>query len=718
MIDRKDIIDSLKSYDPNCDIPLLNKAMDVTIKYHGSQTRESGDPYYQHPFEVAKIVTDMHLDFTCVITALLHDTIEDTDLLLEDVERDFGHEVAKLVDGVTKLTKIKFQPEQVRQAESFRKFLLAMSDDIRVLLIKLADRLHNMRTIESIKSTDKKMRIALETMEIYAPLAERIGAQQIKLELQDLAFQVVHPDIKDSILSRLNKLSSDGDDLVAQIVAEIKATVDKAGLVAQVYGRQKTPFSIWMKMKQKNVSFEQLSDIIAFRIIVESKLDCYAALGVVHSAYQMVPGSFQDFISTKKSNGYQSLHTLVIGPMQKRIEIQIRTKEMHEVAELGVAAAHRRYKQGYKAADHINESWIKDLLGMSERSFDSEEFLQNTKLSMYYDQVFCFTPKGSLIPLPKGATIVDFAYAVHSDIGHRCAGAKINGRTVPLREIISNGDQVEVILSKVPSPSPSWEKFVVTGKARFEIRRFIRSQQRNQYISLGQAIIEKALKAVKIDDTATALKDAAHKLKKKNVSDLLQAIGEGVISREDVISQVKPSEVSAFSSTLSFFKFKKIKPSQTEEKNKSNAIPIHGLIPGLAIHFAGCCHPLPGDQIMGIIHTGKGVTIHTSDCEMLGNFSSTPDRIIDLSWDADESKIPYICKLKATLLNEPGSLAVLCSEVARCSGNITNMKIIERTQDFFDIVFDVEVSSLTNLTEIIDGLHEHNEIHSVERYKS
>jgi guanosine-3',5'-bis(diphosphate) 3'-pyrophosphohydrolase len=431
----------------------------------------------------------------------------------------------------------------------------------------------------------------------------------------------------------------------------------------------------------------------------------------------MVPESFPDFISTPTTNGYKSLHTLVIGPMQKRIEIQIRTKDMHDIAELGVAAAHRRYKQGYKASDHIDESWIKDLLGMSERSFDSEEFLQNTKLSMYYDQVFCFTPKGSLIALPKGATVVDFAYAVHSDIGHRCVGAKVNGRVVPLKHYLSNGDQVEVILGKSPSPSPSWEKFVVTGKARFEIRRFIRGQQRNQYTSLGQSILEKTLKAANIKDIDNAMVEAAHALKKKSTTELYQAVGEGLISREDVMKQLKPAS-SAISTTFSFFKFKKDKTKGGSEESKTNAVPIQGLIPGLAVHFAGCCHPLPGDQIIGIIHTGKGVTIHTSDCEMLSNFASTPDRIIDLSWDTDPSNVPYICRIKAILLNEPGSLAVLCSEVARDNGNITNLKVTDRSTNFFEMVFDVEVNSLMHLTNIIGALKGHEEIHTVERCKS
>ncbi|MES2215080.1 MAG: bifunctional (p)ppGpp synthetase/guanosine-3',5'-bis(diphosphate) 3'-pyrophosphohydrolase [Pseudomonadota bacterium] len=715
MVDRQSIINALKSYDANCNETLVNRAMDFAIEYHGSQTRESGDPYFQHPFEVASIITEMRLDTASVITALLHDTIEDTDLKLEEIEEHFGSEVAKLVDGVTKLTKIEFQPDHVRQAENFRKLLLAMSDDIRVLLVKLADRLHNMRTINFVKSHEKRMRIALETMEIYSPLAERIGIQQIKLELQDLAFNILHPEIRESIVSRLQRLADDGEKLVNQIVSEITKTLKASNINAKVSGRQKTPYSIWMKMKQKNVSFEQLSDIIAFRVVVPTLPECYTVLGAVHAAYKMVPESFQDFISTPKNNDYQSLHTVVVGPMKQRIEVQIRTEEMHEIAELGVAA-HWRYKQKYQNQDGKQYRWIRELLGILEHSNDSEEFLHHTKLAMYYDQVFCFTPKGSLIALPKGATPIDFAYAVHSDIGHHCVGAKVNGRIVPLRTHLKNGDQVEIVLSKHHVPSPSWEKFVITGKARSEIRRFIRSQQKDQYIALGQVILEKAFKEASIVYNSSTVLEAAHKLQQKNTEELLFAVGEGTISREEVIKQIE-TRANKFSSTFSFLKFKKSRKNLSEEVNADHAVPIQGLIPGMAVHFAGCCHPLPGDQIIGIIHTGKGVTIHIADCEMLNNFASTPDRIIDLSWDSDSSNVPYICRLKAILINEPGSLAVLTSEIAEGKSNITNLRINTRNTDFFEIIIDVEINGLPHLHSMMESLKTKPGIHSIERYK-
>jgi len=710
-VDRNDIIEALKSYDTNCNIPLVNKAIDYAIQYHGKQLRDSGDPYFQHPLEVAYIITQMHLDYTSVIVALLHDTIEDTTLTMDDISREFSPEIGRLVDGVTKLTKLEFQAENVRQAENFRKLLLAISDDIRVLLVKLADRLHNMRTLEFIKSDERRVKIALETSEIYAPLAERIGMQEIKLELQDLAFKVLHPDIRASIIRRLEEINSDGEKMIESIVDEISNTLKKGFVQAQTFGRQKTPYSIWMKMKHKNVSFDQLSDLIAFRIIVQTLPECYQALGVVHAAYKMVPESFQDFISTPKANGYQSLHTIVVGPMQQRIEIQIRTSQMHEIAELGLAA-HWRYKQNYQA-DGGQYQWIRELLSILEHTSDPEEFLQNTKLAMYYHQVFCFTPKGSVIALPKGATPIDFAYAVHSEIGHHCVGAKVNGRIVPLKTKLENGDQVEVMTSKHQTPSPSWEQIVVTGKARSEIRKFIHSQEINQYVSLGSTILERTLKAQGISDITLELEKVVKALNKNSIEDLYLSVGEGSISREDVLKHIKGPSKNPIKSTLSFLGLGKI-----TKHRESNAVPIHGLIPGMAMHFAGCCHPLPGDTIIGVTHTGKGITIHTSDCEMLNNFTSTPERLIALTWSSNASMVPYVTRLKIILSNHPGALAALSSVIAKEQSNITNLRITARSYDFFEMTIDVEVKNIEHMEKIIIALQGLHEMHSVERDKS
>lgn len=706
----QEIIDKYKSYGSVLDEPMIKKAIEFAIKYHGEQKRASGEPYYHHPVEVARIVAEMRLDSDSIITALLHDTIEDTELTFEDIEKNFNLDIAKMVNGVTKLTKIEFKADNVRQVENFRKLLLAMSDDIRVLLVKLADRLHNMRTIDFIKNPEKRKRKALETMEIYAPLAERIGVQKIKVELQDISFRILNPDARSSIVNRFENIEHDKGNYVDQIVKEIKQTLEKGGVKASVYGRKKTPYSTWMKMKQKNVSLEQLYDIIAFRIIVDELPDCYRALGVIHGAYKMVPDNFQDFISTPKNNGYQSLHTVVMGPLMQKIEVQIRTKKMHEIAELGVAA-HWRYKQKCtEGVDHRKYTWIRELLSILEQDSASNEFLQNTKLAMYYDQVFCFTPNGNLIALPKGATVVDFAYMVHSDIGNSCTGAKVNGRMVPLRTQLVNGDQIDIITSKNQTPSPSWEKFVVTGKARSEIKKTIRAQQYSQYVKLGQNIITKALKGAGIEDEKQAL-DKASEIYKKPLDELFFAIGEGTITREEVVKQVQPKR-SKLRSTLSLLNFKKKK---NISKSPENYVPIKGLISGMAMHFAKCCHPLPGDRIVGIIHTGSGVTIHTSDCKMLDNFSSMPERIIDLTWDSNASNIPFVCRINIVLLNQVSALSTISTEIARGGANIINFKILSRNSEYFEMNFDIEVNSIDHLDKIINSLRTKTIVQKVER---
>jgi GTP pyrophosphokinase len=714
-LDHKKIVEKYKSYNIVVDEAKIKKAIEFAVKYHGMQQRESGAPYYSHPLEVAEIIAEMLLDTDSIVTAILHDTIEDTDLTLEEIEQNFGKDVAKLVDGVTKLTKIKFHEDNARQAENFRKLLIALSDDIRVLLIKLADRLHNMRTIDFINNREKKKRIALETLELYAPLAERIGMQQIKTELQDICFGILNPDIRESIVLRFKTIERESgqDKLIPQIIDELQKTLGGQGLKAEVSGRRKTPYSTWMKMKQKNISIDQLSDIIAFRILVDNVENCYRALGIIHTSYKMVPDIFQDFISTPKNNGYQSLHTVIIGPLLQKVEIQIRTYKMHDIAELGVAA-HWRYKQGQdESVDTTQYVLIRELLSILEQNNDPETFLQNTKLAMYYDQVFCFTPKGKLIALPKGATTVDFAYMVHSDIGNKCVGAKVNGKIVPLKTQLVNGDQVEIITSKHSTVSLLWEKFVVTGKAKGEIQKVIQKQLKGQHIKLGKTIISKVLKANKIEEENKAI-EAACKFFSKTPDELFFAVGEGTITREEVVKLVIPKK-SRLSSTLSLLKFAKKSSFRSEDEN---VIPIKGLIPGMAMHYAKCCHPLPGDKIVGIVHTGSGITIHTSDCEMLNNFASMPEKILDLTWDNNKSNIPFISRIKVLLLNEPESLATLAGEIAKNGGNITNFKILSRNSNYFELIFDIEVKSLAHIEVIINALRIKEAIQYADRDKN
>src|SRR5215475_10655531 len=543
MIRQFELVERVKAYDPAADEDALNRAYVFAMKAHGSQSRASGDPYFSHPLGVAELLARMKLDSASIVTGLLHDTVEDTDATLEQIEQLFGKEVARLVDGVTKLSRIELQSDHTKHAENFRKLVLAMSEDIRVLLVKLADRLHNMQTLHFIKDGEKRKRIARETLEIYAPLAERIGMQQMKDELENLAFAELHADARDSILQRLTFLRESGRPRSDRIIAELKRTLAADGLDAAVSGREKTPYSIWRKMQRKNVPFEQLSDIMAFRIVVADVAACYRALGILHSHYSMVPGRFKDYISTPKPNGYRSLHTGVIGPEKQRIEIQIRTREMHEIAELGVAA-HWAYKS-HERSDGKQYRWLRELLEIVDNAQKPEEFLEHTKLELFQDQVFCFTPKGDLIALPRGATPVDFAYAVHSQVGDHCVGAKINGRLVPLRTELANGDQVEIVTSKAQTPSPTWERFVVTGKARARIRRFIRIRQREQYVELGRTIMQKAFLQEGYASTEKRLEEILKSFGAATVDDLLAAVGEGLHTGREIVHAIFPPKTEA-----------------------------------------------------------------------------------------------------------------------------------------------------------------------------
>src|SRR5712692_5011563 len=544
MMRQFELVELVKSYDPNAEESALNRAYVYWKKAHGAQLRASGDPYFSHPVEVAGLLAQMKLDTASIITGLLHDTVEDTVATLDDIERRFGPDIARLVDGVTKLSRIELQSDQTKQAENFRKLVLAMSEDIRVLLVKLADRLHNMQTLCFLKDAEKRRRIARETMDIYVPLAERIGMHRMKDQLEDLAFTELHPDARASIIARLGFLREKGGDIVSRIVKELTETLKDGGLTASASGREKSPYSIWRKMQRKNVSFEQLADVMAFRVLVDGIGDCYHALGLVHSAYPVVPGRFKDYISTPKPNNYRSVHTGVIGPERQRIEVQNRTSDMHEVAELGVAA-HWIYKQQAGSVDGRQYRWLRELLDILEQASNPEEFLEHTKLEMFQDQVFAFTPKGDLIALPRGSTPVDFAYAVHSQIGDTCVGAKINGRLLPLRTELANGDQVEIVTSKAQTPSPTWERFVVTGKARARIRRFIRTQQRQQYLDLGKAILQKAFRNDGHEFQEKALGAVLKAFTCATVEDLYVAVGEGLATGREVVHALHPPKADA-----------------------------------------------------------------------------------------------------------------------------------------------------------------------------
>jgi len=717
MIRQYELVDLIKSYDPNVDVKALDRAYAYAMNAHGHQKRESGDPYFSHPLEVAEILTNYKLDTATIVTALLHDTIEDTKATQEEINKIFGEEVGRLVDGVTKLTRIEMQSDQAKQAENFRKLLLAMSDDIRVLLVKLADRLHNMRTLQYVKKDEKRRRIAMETMDIFAPLAERIGMQEMKNELEDLAFMETNPEARDSIMARLEFLRREGGDLVARIKQELTETLSNCGLEVEIMGREKLPYSIWHKMQHKDIAFEQLSDIVGFRVLVGSVDDCYKALGVLHRKYRVIPGRFKDYISTAKPNGYRSLHTGILGPEQHRVEVQIRTHNMHNIAENGVAA-HWAYKQNTGKTEGRQYRWIKELLDILEHAASPNEFLEHTKLEMYQDQVFCFTPRGDLINLPQGATAVDFAYAVHSEIGDSCVGAKVNSRIVPLNKQLRNGDQVEILTSKVQTPSPTWEKFVVTGKARARIRRFVLLQERQQYLQLGRAILQRAFREEGYEFAEKALKAVLKKFDQHSTGDLTSQVGAGTLNARDIVEAVFPRTRKKREKNLVPLKRTKTRKKTIENINgeSKNAIAIKGLIPGMAMHYAECCHPLPGDRIVGIITTGKGVIIHTIDCDSLEEHSSTPKRWLDVSWQ-QQTEVPniHVGRVNLTVINEPGVLGTLSMVIGKNGGNISNLKITNRTLEFYDLLIDIEVHDLRHLMEIIAALRATPAINMVER---
>ncbi len=717
------LIDRVLTYNPAVDQALLQKAYDFAAEMHAPQKRASGEPYITHPYAVAGILAEMKLDPASIMTALLHDTVEDTPATLEDIKSKFGAEVASLVDGVSKLTRIESQTVEGKQAENFRKLVLAMSEDIRVLLVKLADRLHNMRTIEAVEKPEKRRRIAKETLDIYAPLAERIGVNTIKEELEDLSFAVMHPEARDSITNRLSFLRSEGSSIVSDIITRLNSDMKEAGIDAQITGREKTRHSIWRKMQRKNISFEQLSDIMAFRIVVPDIAACYHALGVLHSHYPVVPGRFKDYISTPKPNGYRSLHTTVIGPANQRIEMQIRTREMHEEADLGVAA-HWGYKAGRKPgemADVKQFRWLRELLDIIQQE-KTEDIMESTKMELFQDMVYCFTPKGDLIELPSGACPVDFAYAVHSGVGDRCVGAKINGRIAPLNTKLNNGDQVDVQTSKTGTPNPTWERFVITGKARTHIRKYVKQQQRDEYLHLGRAMLQKVFRQEDEDFTEKGLLSALKFYRAETTDDLFVMVGMGHLVARDVYKHLFPGAqirhtgagISEDPEALAAM----LQNSNAQKAKRDKPLPIVGLIPGMAVHYARCCHPVPGDRIVGIVTTGKGVTIHTVECETLESFADTPERWLDVAWGEADEQANRVSRVNITIFNRQGALGAITNIVAKHNGNITNFKITNRSPDFWDLYMDIAVNDVDHLNNVLAALRSSPHVSDADRAKN
>jgi RelA/SpoT family (p)ppGpp synthetase len=730
MMRQFELVDRVRQYNPATNEDLLNRAYVYAMRAHGEQRRASGDPYFSHPLQVAAILTDLKLDDATIAAALLHDTIEDTDATRAEIDRLFGHEIGRLVDGLTKLKRLELVSREAKQAENLRKLLLAIADDVRVLLIKLADRLHNMRTL-AYRPPEARRRTAEETIDIYAPLAGRMGMQEMREELEDLAFRELNPDAYKVLGERLETLTARSSTWITEIEQQLTRKLADRGIAAEVTGRRKRAYSIWRKMERKAVGFEQLSDIFGFRVVVGSLPECYQALGIVHSTWPVVPGRFKDYISTPKQNDYRSIHTTVIGPGRQRVELQIRTRDMHQIAEYGIAA-HPLYKdeQGSPTEQLVRESgayaWLRRTIELLAEGSDPEEFLEHTKLELFHDQVFCFTPKGKLIALPRGATPIDFAYAVHTDVGNMAIGAKINGKIGPLSSALQNGDEVQILTSKAQTAPPSaWESIVVTGKARDAIRRATRDAVRNQYAGLGRRMVERLCQRAKIDYSDDKLQGALPRLARASIDDVMSAVGRGEMKASDVaramypdykderVAPVAPKSESGWFG-LKFARALKFKvPSAGED---GPAIPIRGINSDLPVRFAPKGGAVPGDRIVGIMTPGEGITIYPIQSEALKAFEDEPERWLDVRWDVDDT-LPqrFPAQLAVQSVNSPGTLAQIAQVIAEHDGNIDNIKMTRQSPDFTELTIDLEVYNLKHLTSIISQLRAKKVVANAER---
>ncbi|MCT4331713.1 bifunctional (p)ppGpp synthetase/guanosine-3',5'-bis(diphosphate) 3'-pyrophosphohydrolase [Paracoccus sp. YLB-12] len=699
MIDVEDLIALVRNYNPRSDAELIRDAYEYGMRMHEGQFRHSGEPYFTHPIAVAAILTEMRLDDATIVTALLHDTVEDTRSTKDEVSAMFGAEIAELVDGVTKLTNLQLSSAQSKQAENFRKLFMAMSRDLRVILVKLADRLHNMRTIRSMRP-DKQVQKARETMDIYAPLAGRMGMQWMREELEDLAFKVINPEARNSIIRRFVSLQKESGDVIGQITADIRAELEKERIDADVFGRAKKPFSVWRKMQEKQLAFSRLSDIYGFRIITRNEMDCYRALGVIHHRWRAVPGRFKDYISQPKANGYRSIHTTVSGRDGKRVEVQIRTRQMHEVAEAGVAA-HWAYRDGVRTKNPFAvdpAAWIDSLADRLDGE-DHNEFLEHVKLEMYQDLVFCFTPKGDVMQLPKGATPIDFAYAIHTRLGNSCVGAKVDGIRVPLWTRLKNGQSVDIISASGQRPQATWLDIVVTGRAKAAIRRSLREEDRDRFIRLGRELVRVSFEHVGRKPTDKALRTAAKQMGLANADDLLARIGSAENSAKEVLDVLYPELADA--------------PQDEIDRTR----PFAGLEADAEFQRAPCCNPLPGERIVGITYRGRGVVIHAIDCPVLAEFEDSPDRWVDLQWRDGRHPAAYSTLLNLTIRHDAGVLGRICGLIGAQGANISNLEFIDRKPDFYRIEVEVELRDHEHLHNLLTALEAESDVAQVARIR-
>jgi len=713
-----ELVDRVRRYNPNTDEALLNRAYVYAMKAHGEQKRASGDPYFSHPLEVAAILTDLKLDDSTIVAALLHDTIEDTEATRAEIDELFGHDIGSLVEGLTKLKKLDLVTKEAKQAENLRKLLLAIAADVRVLLVKLADRLHNMRTLDHMSEASRR-RSAEETVDIYAPLAGRMGMQDMRDELEDLAFRELYPGAYEVVTERLFSLALRNKDLIADIEQQLTRKLADRGITARVKGRQKRAYSVWRKMERKSVGFEQLSDIYAFRVIVKSSADCYQALGIVHTTWPFVPGRFKDYISIPRQNDYRSIHTTVIGPGKQRVELQIRTEDMDNVAEYGIAA-HALYKDSAGSpSDMLSResnayAWLRRTIELLAEGSNPEEFLEHTKLELFHDQVFCFTPKGMLIALPRQATPIDFAYAVHTDVGNTAIGCKINGKIAPLMSELTNGDEVEILTSKAQkAPPAAWESLVVTGKARASIRRATRVAVRHQYAGLGRRIVERLFQRAKKDYSDEKLQGALPRLARASIEEVMAAVGRGEMKAADVARAMYPdyleerAALSAPADDGGWFDLKKARSvkAKVPAGDSRVAIPVRGINSDLPVRFAPKGGAVPGDRIVGILTPGEAITIYPIQSPALKEFEEQPERWLDLRWDMDEREPQrFPARIVLQSVNEPGSLAQITQVIAEHDGNIDNIHMTRQSPDFTTVTIDLEVYDLKHLTAILSQL--------------
>ncbi len=687
------------------DKSVISKAINFSNKAHKHQTRQSGDPFVTHPIEVAKILTSIKLDASSIAAGLLHDTVEDTDITNESIKKVFGDQISQLVQGLTKINKFSLKANKLKLGENYRKLLLAATEDLRVILVKLADRLHNMRTIEFIKDENKRINTSMETLEVFSPLAQRLGMKEWQDELEDLAFKSINSEARNSIIDRLNYLKSKDENIIDEIRYELSNIFLAESINCKIDGRIKSPYSIWNKIKKKNISFEQLSDIMAFRIITNSTRECYKCLGIIHRKFSYIQGRFKDFISAPKSNGYRAIHTSVMGPKNKKIEIQFRSNVMNQIADYGVAA-HWKYKDPKKIKDNDTKEykWMHELLDLMNSSLNQDELIENAKINVFQNDIYVFTPKGDVIELPKSATPVDFAYLIHSQIGDKCVGAKVNGKLQPLKTILKNGDQIEIITSEESQPSPLWQRFAVTSKVKSQVRRFFRTKKREEYIIFGKQILDSFFEKENYELNKSTINKIKKDFKLSDIEDLYELVGSGNMTAVSVIKKIYPE-----------FNYK---PTNKFKNQSEKSIKLKGLTAGMSYHLSGCCSPIKGDTIVGIVTAGIGVAVHTVDCETLASYNDNPERWLNISWDNSVNKnIVSNSRLNVVLKNQPGSLGKVTTIIAKNNGNISNINFSIRKVDFYEIIIDIEVRDTNHLKNILAALRLVSEVSSLERIK-